>query len=327
MHISSTESEVYGVRFVRAQVDESTKFPSFFTKLVSIKADICRVKVPVSHAAFIEAIQNCGLWVKLSNINLYNKLKLSKSKETNLSSDYRSLQVKSLTDEVLSIIDEIYEQKGWVSYNALPGSVFMTYEKQKIAFVRWIESYTRDQNKHLWLLYFKEQAIGLYSGHAEGNDYFGDLNGLRNSFRGQGHSKAFYEFIIDHAIANGHHYFITQIGLANVFSQRGSVSKSMVTETSHVQFDIFPFFSLIERSAAPLEHTIVEFDREESPETLNTTALLPLGQFEIPKGPWRAKIFQDQSHIITAHYIGKTTDQKTVKYSLISTPKQIQFHE
>lgn len=317
MHISNTESDAFGLRFVRAIANESMSFEAFHNQLIDIKADLCRVKVPVTHATFIEALQNCGYWVKLSNINLFNKRTLPNSWPLDHLGDYKAVQVTSLSDEALTIIDEIFEQKGWVNYNTLPGSLFLTHQKQKDAFVSWVGSYTVDSGKFLWLLYYKGQAIGLYSGRAEDDDFYGDLNGLRIANRGQGHSKAFYDFIIHHAISQGHKHFITQIGLANLFSQRGSLSKDMFTENAHLQFDVFPFFTMIERTALEQTNQIADYSAKPLHTSLTTLATVPASKLNVPKGAWHAKLFDNSGAKLMAHSAPRLSNTLAIHYAVV----------
>ena len=263
---STSESDVYGVKFARAEISFTDELQKLRDKLINKRIDICRVKCNASYNDVVEKMELMGLPYQLYNINYYNEVTIDDAllSELEWDSDYEyELYSSEKYESLRSLIKTVIEKKTWVNYNSYIANEILTKEDEVKATQEFICSFDSQINpgRKAWFLKYRNKYIGFFSAIEKDDSFHGILYGIMPEFMGYGHSKIIYKMMLKICAENNYRKFSNEIGVLNLPSQKSAASQFMVPEKVNLHFEIYPFLS---NTTEQRKRSVIKFSETES---------------------------------------------------------------
>ncbi|MBN4062029.1 MAG: hypothetical protein COA57_08225 [Flavobacteriales bacterium] len=266
MTISQSESNIYGARFARAELPNDFREEQFLEELIENQADICRVKINASASDVFLKLDKLGMPYQLYNINYTNKALINDSmKSESWSSDYQYELFDGSQGEMMKeLVCKAIEKKSWVNYPSAFSKGIITPEKELEATAEFAcsFSFTENASARAWLLKYRGNYIGFFMGYEREGFFEGILYGIIPEYAGKGHSKIIYQIMLHICAKNDWKYFVNDVGILNIPSQRSATGQGLVPQEIYFHFEIYSFLSKTEKE--PIEGTIKLEDTFES---------------------------------------------------------------
>lgn len=245
---SEVESKVYSLEFYRAKVEKVEDLNSFLDALLANKVDVLRLKVNATDKDVYGFLDRLGVPYQLYNMMYSNHVQIEDLPEEAFHTPakyscetFDPSKMGRMKDMVVRTINK----KTWVNYSSDIIGDRITDELELQASQDYgCSFYAEDGSKASWIIRYEEQDIGFFMGQESGEGFYGTFYGILPEHRNHEHSKVVYMMMLDICRQKGYSFFVNDIGVMNIPSQKSASSQRMVPTDIYFHIELYPMLSL-----------------------------------------------------------------------------------
>jgi hypothetical protein len=261
---SEVESKVYNLEFYRTKVEKVEDLNSFLGALLARKIDVLRLKVNATDEDVFGRLNRMGVPYQLYNMMYTNHVQIEELPEAafQVPQDYSCEPFDpSKMGRMKDMVVRTINKKTWVNYSSDIIGDRITDELELRASQEYgCSFYAEDGSKASWIIRYKEEDIGFFMGQKSGEGFYGTFYGILPDHRNHEHSKVVYMMMLDICREKGYSFFVNDIGVMNIPSQRSASSQRMVPTDIYFHFELYPMLSLRQQEEFVSEG-VLEFNR------------------------------------------------------------------
>ncbi|TVR76025.1 MAG: hypothetical protein EA412_14505 [Chitinophagaceae bacterium] len=258
MRHSKLESDIFKFKIGREELttDDFSQV-QFEKEIYSGGFDVCRIKLYGGKKDLLESLKKLSYPYEIYTINYFNSLLIKDKPKIERDPLFSIREVSDAKSDIefQEILEDVLDNNDWVEYTSILSGNVMPLSLRKLLAKDYYSRFTKDYNEHAFtgVLNKENKGIGLFMGEFKENTFHGSIFGLKKEYRSKGYAKYFYDFMCEICQYRGIDYFVDEVNIFNIPSQKSASSQKLVPERIYINVSVFPFYDFLSKISCSIE--------------------------------------------------------------------------